>query len=60
MSHEESIMKSNETDLVKDPDTPYILDEKVQDFLEITDYLSKVLSVSDLISELLEFIDSEL
>jgi hypothetical protein len=60
MSHEKSIMKSNETDLVKDPDTPYILDEKVQDFLEITDYLSKVLSVSDLISELLELIDSEL
>lgn len=59
MSHEESVVKFNETNQINKPDNPHILDKKVQDFLEISDYLSKVLSASDLISEILEFLDSE-
>ncbi len=59
MYHEESILKADELDKGKDPENPYILDKDVQNFLEIADYLSKVLSASDLISEILEFLDSE-
>ena len=59
VSHEESVVKFNETNQIKKPDSPYVLDKKVQNFLEINDYLSKVLNVSDLISEILEFLDSE-
>lgn len=59
MSHEESVVKFNETNQSNDPEGPFIIDKKVQDFLEITDYLSKVLSASDLISEILEFLESE-
>ena len=59
MAHEESVLKVNESNKVNVPDTPHIIDEKVQGFLEIYDYLSNVLSVSDLISIILEFLDSE-
>jgi len=59
VSHEESVVKFNETNQKTHPDTPYVLDKNVQDFLEISEYLSKVLTASDLISDILEFLDSE-
>ncbi|MBY9003767.1 MAG: hypothetical protein KGD73_07330 [Candidatus Lokiarchaeota archaeon] len=59
MAHEESIFKVNESNQDIVPDTPHILDIQVQDFLEIYDYLSKVLSASDLISDILKILDSE-
>ncbi len=58
VSHKESVVKFNETNQIK-PDSPHILNKKVQDFLELSDYLSKVLSASDLISDILEILDSE-
>ncbi|MHA1498269.1 MAG: hypothetical protein ACTSRT_12090 [Promethearchaeota archaeon] len=48
MSHEESVVKFNETNQKTHPDTPYVLDKNVQ-----------VLTASDLISDILEFLDSE-
>jgi hypothetical protein len=59
MSNEDSVLKVDELDKGKEPENPYILDKQVQDFLEIADYLSKILSASDSISEILEFLDSE-
>jgi len=59
LSNEESILKTDELNKSKEPENPYILDKQVQDFLEIADYLSKVLSVNDIISEILEFLDSD-
>ncbi|MCJ7650733.1 MAG: hypothetical protein MUP85_19150 [Candidatus Lokiarchaeota archaeon] len=59
MSHEELVVKSNETNQSDVPDSPTILDKKVQDFLEISEYLSNVLSASDLISDILKILDSE-
>lgn len=59
MSHKESVVKFNEISQSIDPDSPTILDKKVQDFLEISEYLSNVLSTSDLISDILKFLDSE-
>lgn len=59
VSHEELVVKSNETNQSDVPDSPTILDKKVQDFLEISEYLSNVLSASDLISDILKILDSE-
>ena len=59
MSHEELVVKSNETNQSDVPDSPTILDKKVQDFLEISEYLSNVLCASDLISDILKILDSE-
>jgi len=59
VSHEVSMVKSDEINQSNDPDSPTILDKKVQDFLEISEYLSKVLSASDLISDILNYLDSE-
>ena len=59
MAHEGPVVKFNGNEQIIDPDTLPILDKQVVNFLEISDYLSKVLSMSDLISEILEFLDSE-
>ena len=59
VSHEESVVKFNETNQSNDPEGPFILDKNVQNFLEISDYLSKVLCASDLISDILKILDSE-
>ena len=59
MSHEELVVKSNETNQSDVPDSPTILDKNVQDFLEISEYLSNVLCASDLISDILKILDSE-
>jgi len=59
VSHEESVVKFNEINQSNNPETPYILDNKVQEFIGISEYLSKVLKASDLISVILEFLDSE-
>ncbi|MBY9019185.1 MAG: hypothetical protein KGD66_10190 [Candidatus Lokiarchaeota archaeon] len=59
MSHEESVVKFNETNQINKPDNPHILDKKVQDFLEVSEYLSNVLCASDLISDILKILDSE-
>jgi hypothetical protein len=59
VSHEELVVKSNETNQSDVPDSPTILDKKVQDFLEISEYLSNVLCASDLISDILKILDSE-
>ena len=59
VSHEELVVKSNETNQSDVPDSPTILDKNVQDFLEISEYLSNVLCASDLISDILKILDSE-
>ena len=59
MSHEGLVVKSNETNQSDVPDSPTILDKKVQDFLEVSEYLSNVLCASDLISDILKILDSE-
>jgi len=59
MSHEEFLVKSDGNNQINNLDSPTILDKKVQDFLEINEYLSKILSASDLISDIFNFLDSE-
>ena len=59
MAHEESLLETNESKIATTSETQYVLDGKVLDFLEVNEVLSKLLDASDLISIILEYLDSE-